>query len=65
MTKNVGRADQWIRIIIGALLILWGLFGLTGTGKWVAIVVGLIPLLTAFIGFCPLYTLIGVNTRKE
>ena len=65
MTKNVGRADQWIRIIIGALLILWGLFGLTGTGKWVAILVGLIPLLTAFIGFCPLYTLIGVNTRKE
>ncbi|MCF6192366.1 MAG: DUF2892 domain-containing protein [Candidatus Hydrothermae bacterium] len=65
MTKNVGRADQWIRIIIGALLILWGLFGLTGTGKWVAIVVGLIPLLTAFVGFCPLYTLIGVNTRKE
>jgi energy-coupling factor transporter transmembrane protein EcfT len=65
MTKNVGRADQWIRIIIGALLILWGLFGLTGTGKWVAIVVGFIPLLTAFIGFCPLYTLIGVNTRKE
>ncbi len=65
MKKNVGSVDQWIRWIIGIVLILWGVFGLTGAGKWVAIIIGLIPIITALLGWCPLYQLIGVSTKKE
>ncbi|MFO1103472.1 MAG: DUF2892 domain-containing protein [Methylocystis sp.] len=58
MQANIGKADRIIRIVAGLLLLslvfigpqtLWGL-------------VGLIPLATAFINFCPAYKLIGVDT---
>lgn len=65
MKANVGSADRWIRIIIGLVLILWGIFGLQGGGKWAAIIIGLIPLITALIGWCPLYSALGLSTKKE
>ncbi len=65
MKKNVGSVDQWIRWIIGLALILWGVFGLTGTGKWVAIIIGLIPIITASLGWCPLYQILGLSTQKK
>jgi hypothetical protein len=58
MKKNVGGADRAIRIIAGLVLLslvfvgpktLWGL-------------VGLVPLLTGLIGWCPPYSLFGIST---
>jgi hypothetical protein len=60
--RNVGSIDRIVRVVVGlALLSLW--FVLSGPARYLALV-GLVPLLTAAIGFCPLYTLIGVKTRK-
>ena len=56
--KNVGKADQIIRILAGLILLslvfigpetLWGL-------------IGLVPLVTGLSGFCPAYKLLGMNT---
>ena len=60
MKVNVGSADKAIRIVIG-LALLSLLFLLDGRARWFGLI-GLVPLLTAFTGFCPLYTLFGLNT---
>ncbi|MBI5664330.1 MAG: DUF2892 domain-containing protein [Nitrospirae bacterium] len=57
MKKNVGTIDKTIRIIAGVLALgLGGYFG----SWWGAI--GLVPLLTAFIRWCPAYSIFGINT---
>jgi hypothetical protein len=57
MTVNLGMIDRAIRAIVGLGLIYWAF---TGGPVWAW--VGVVPLLTAGIGFCPAYTLIGLNT---
>lgn len=63
MQKNVGTIDRTLRVIIGVLLIAYAIpIGFPATGwNWVGWI-GVIPLLTAFVGVCPLYNLIGVTT---
>ena len=60
MSLNVGSIDRVIRIVIGIALLslvfvgphtLWGL-------------VGVVPLLTAFVGHCPLYRVLGIRTHR-
>lgn len=63
MRNNIGQADRVIRIIL-ALLLFSLFFILEGNLKYLALI-GIIPLVTAFIKFCPLYTLFGVNTCKK
>lgn len=58
--KNVGTTDRIIRIVLG-LLLLSGLVILHGSIRYVGLI-GLIPLLTAAVGFCPLYRLFGIRT---
>lgn len=63
MTKNVGPIDRTLRIILGLVLLAYALkLGVPDTGwNWVGWI-GVIPLLTALVGTCPLYSLIGVST---
>lgn len=66
MTANVGSMDRVVRAVIGIVALL-GAFALgwfSGWLYWVAIAVGVIMLVTAAVGTCPLYRLIGVNTCK-
>lgn len=65
MKKNMGSADKTIRTII-ALIIAGLYFGnvITGTLGIVLLVLAIVFLLTSFIGFCPLYTIVGMNTNK-
>jgi uncharacterized membrane protein HdeD (DUF308 family) len=66
MKHNVGKTDKIIRII--AAIVFGGLyFGhvVTGTLGIVLLVLGIIFLLTALVGFCPLYTLFGINTCSK
>lgn len=59
MNKNIGTVDRWIRIIVGVLLIALAITDNIGGWGWI----GIIPLATALINFCPLYRLIGMSTR--
>lgn len=58
MMTNEGKIDRTLRVLVGLALLslvfigpesLWGL-------------VGLVPLLTGLVGFCPLYRVLGLNT---
>ena len=60
--KNIGKIDKLIRVIIG-LVLLSLIFILNGNIKYIGLI-GLIPLLTAIIGTCPLYLPFGINTNK-
>lgn len=60
--KNVGSIDKIIRVIIGiALLSL--LFLVEGNMKYLGLI-GIVPILTAAIGFCPIYRIFGLKTNK-
>ena len=61
-TKNVGRVDSIIRIILG-LVLLSLLFLLQGNIKYLGLI-GLVPLTTGIIRFCPIYYLLGISTNK-
>jgi hypothetical protein len=58
LKQNVGTIDQWLRLALGfVLLFLAG----TGTiGAWGYI--GIVPLVTGAVRFCPLYALLGIRT---
>jgi hypothetical protein len=63
MTCNVGGIERPIRIGAGLVAIIIGLFaGLSTAMSGVALAVGVILLLTGAMGFCPLFTLLGINT---
>lgn len=66
MNKNIGTIDRVARVILGVVLIAYALkLGMPETGwNWVGWI-GVIPILTAFFSFCPLYSLIGVNTGAK
>jgi hypothetical protein len=57
-TNNMGRPDRIARFALGALLIVLTLAGTIGAWGWI----GIVPIVTAAFNFCPLYTLLGVNT---
>lgn len=60
MNKNMGNIDRYARGAVGALLIIWALLG-GPVWAWI----GIVPLATAFMGFCPAYPLLGINTGKK
>jgi hypothetical protein len=60
MKQNVGSIDKVLRIVVGIALLSM-LFLVEGSAKWFGLI-GLVPLGTALIGWCPLYSLIGLST---
>lgn len=58
MTKNMGTADRIIRVVIGLVLLSLVFIGPQTAWGWI----GLIPLATAAIGNCPLYSVLGIRT---
>ncbi len=61
MSANIGPLDRALRILIGALLIglaLWDSVYIWGF-------VGIVPLVTGFVRFCPLYRMLGICTMKK
>lgn len=59
MKKNLGSTDKAFRSVLG--LALLSIMFIGPKTKWGLI--GVIPLLTVFFNFCPLYALLGINTR--
>lgn len=60
MNKNVGNADKAIRLVIGVGIIVAGVLNESLLGA-----IGLIPILTGLLSWCPLYTIFGINTNKS
>ena len=58
MGKNVGTVDRILRIAVGAMLIGYAVMNPEAWWGWI----GVIPLVTALIGWCPAYRLIGAST---
>ncbi len=58
MKVNVGGIDRVIRIVVGALLLILAATGTLGVWAWI----GIVPLATGLMGWCPAYTLLGIET---
>lgn len=65
MKKNMGNADRIIRVLL-ALVFAFIYFNgiLTGIAGLVLLVLGVVFLLTSFMGFCPLYVPFGLSTSS-
>ncbi|TCV82324.1 YgaP family membrane protein [Sulfurirhabdus autotrophica] len=66
MKVNVGSIDKVLRIIVG-LGLLSLIFILEGSQRWFGLI-GIVPLVTALMGWCPLYMILGINScpaRKD
>lgn len=56
----MGGADKIVRIAVGALLLAMAASGTLGAWAWI----GIVPLATGLMGWCPLYSLLGIETRR-
>jgi hypothetical protein len=63
--KNLSNLDRGIRAILAVVLLVLGSVVLTGTLSVVAYVLAVVMLLTAVVGFCPLYKLLGISTLSD
>lgn len=59
MQTNIGSSEKTLRLILGAVLLVAGAYFKSAWG-----LVGLIPLLTGLIGWCPLYRILGISTCR-
>lgn len=59
MKTNMGGVDRFVRLVIGAVVLGAGYYYKSWWG-----LVGIVPLLTAFVGFCPAYLPLGLNTCR-
>jgi hypothetical protein len=58
MKCNSGTIDRVLRVVAGLVLIALAATGKVGAWGWI----GIVPLLTGAVGYCPAYTLLGMNT---
>jgi hypothetical protein len=58
MKCNSGGVDRILRVVVGLILVALAATGTVGAWGWI----GLLPLVTGAFGFCPAYTLLGINT---
>ena len=61
MDKNVGSVDKILRVVVGLALLALVFVGPKTPWGWI----GLVPLATAALSRCPLYSIIGVRTCKQ
>ncbi len=60
MQCNIGRSDKITRFVVGLVILFLGAF----YQQWWGFL-GVIPIFTATIGYCPLYSLFGISTNKQ
>ena len=56
--KNEGTVDRALRVVVGLAVLSLAFVGPETAWGWV----GLVPLVTGCAGFCPLYSILGINT---
>ena len=62
MNKNIGNIDRTLRVVVG-LVLLSLLFLLEGKARWFGLI-GIIPLLTATVRWCPVYSILGIGKSR-
>jgi hypothetical protein len=62
MDKNIGNLDKALRVVAGVALLSL-IFILEGDARWWGLI-GIAPILTVVLGWCPAYTLLDVSTSK-
>ncbi len=63
MKPNMGNADRIIRVLLAAVFAYLYFSGtVSGTVGLILVILGGVFVLTSLIGFCPLYTIVGINT---
>lgn len=64
--QNLSPLDRTIRLLVGLLMLWAGWSGLVANQVWqIALqVFAWVPLLTALLGWCPLYAMLGLSTRR-
>lgn len=61
MKQNIGQTERVVRVAMGAFLISLAFWG--PADRW--FLLGLVPLITGLVGWCPPYSLLGFNTCKK
>jgi len=61
MSSNIGSLDRALRLVAGLILVSLAFWGPETPWGYI----GLVPLVTAFVGFCPAYRLLGICTTKK
>ena len=61
---NEGNLDKNIRLIVGVLALLLGIFIFTGVWQIIFIIIGFISVFTGLTGFCLIYKIFGIKTNK-
>lgn len=65
MNKNMGTIDRIIRTVVAMIIVLLYLTGqISGTALIILGVIGVIFFLTSTVGYCPLYQVLNISTRK-
>ena len=59
---NEGTTDRLVRVVLGVVLLGLAYYSLHGTAQTVAVVAGVVALVTGLIGFCGLYKILGIST---
>ncbi|HHE31436.1 MAG TPA: DUF2892 domain-containing protein [Chlorobaculum parvum] len=59
MKKNMGQKDRTVRAILGVVMLVYAVVFQNLVG-----IIGVIPLATAIIGYCPLYEVLDVTSNK-
>lgn len=68
MTKNMGSLDRGVRIAVAILLLVLAYgtgFAASGILHWLFIAVAVVFLITAVVGNCPLYSIVGIKTCRS
>jgi hypothetical protein len=60
MKVNIGKSDRVIRLVLGVVIILSGIYLKSWWG-----IIGIVPVITALLNFCPVWSLLGISTKKK
>ena len=62
--QNESKLDKNIRLGVGIVVLLLGIFVFTGALQIVALIIGVLGIFTGLTGFCLIYKLLGIKTNK-
>jgi len=66
MKTNMGSFDKIIRVMVSILLVvLFSMDVIQGALGWVVIAIAAVFTLTSVVGYCPIYTIFGISTKKK